>query len=156
MTAMQIRALAPGEPLPMPLLLLADPSEELILSYIHQSHTFVAEKAGAIVGVLVLQPQGQLAEIRNVAVDAQHQGQGIGRKLVEFAIAWAREQSIKQLLVCTGNSSLPALALYQRCGFRVASIDEGYFVRTYPEPIFENGLPCTDRIKLRLELQPQP
>lgn len=153
---MQIRTLVPGEPLPMPLLLLADPSEEFILSYIQQSHTFVAEKAGAIVGVLVLQPQGQMAEIRNVAVDAPHQGQGIGRKLVEFAVAWAREQSIKQLIVCTGNSSLPALSLYQRCGFWVASIDKGYFLRTYPEPIFENGLPCTDRIKLRLELQPQP
>lgn len=153
---MQIRTLVPGEPLPMPLLLLADPSAELILSYIQQSHTFVAEKAGSIVGVLVLQPQGQMAEIRNVAVDAPHQGQGIGRKLVEFAIAQARQQSIKQLLVCTGNSSLPALALYLRCGFKVASIDKGYFLRTYPQPIFENGLPCTDRIKLRLELQPQP
>lgn len=153
---MQIRTLVPGEPLPMPLLLLADPSEEFILSYIQQSHTFVAEKAGAIVGVLVLQPQGQMAEIRNVAVDAPHQGQGIGRKLVEFATAQAREQRIKQLLVCTGNSSLPALALYKGCGFRVASIDKGYFLRTYPEPIFENGIPCTDRVKLRLELQPQP
>ncbi|SFG70583.1 GNAT family N-acetyltransferase [Pontibacter chinhatensis] len=153
---MQIRALASGEPLPLPLLLLADPSEELILSYIQQSHTFVAEKAGTIVGVLALQPQGQMAEIRNVAVDTQHQGQGIGRKLVEFAIAQARQQRIKQLLVCTGNSSIPALALYQRCGFRVESIDKDYFLRTYPEPIFENGLPCTDRIKLRLELHPQP
>ena len=156
MAPIVIRTLAPDEPLPMPLLLLADPSEELILSYIQQSHTFVAEKAGTIVGVLVLQPQGQLAEIRNVAVDAPHQGQGVGRKLVEFAIAQARQQRIKQLIVCTGNSSIPALALYKGCGFRVESIDKGYFLRTYPEPIFENGIPCTDQIKLRLELQPQP
>ena len=152
MLMINIRALAPGEPLPMHLLLLADPSEELILSYIHRSYTLVAEKAGTIVGVLVLQPQGQMAEIRNVAVDEKYQGQGIGRLLLEHAIALARVQSINQLIVCTGNSSFPALALYQRCGFSVESIDKGYFLRTYPEPIFENGVPCTDRIKLRLEL----
>jgi ribosomal protein S18 acetylase RimI-like enzyme len=152
MTSILVRTLAPDEPLPMQLLLLADPSEELILSYIRQSHTLIAEHAGAVVGVLVWQQQGEAAEILNVAVDGKHQRQGVGRLLVTHAIAQARELSIKQLIVCTGNSSTPALALYKHSGFAVESIDPGYFLRTYPEPIFENGLACTDRIKLRLEL----
>lgn len=152
MSAVEIRALAPDEPLPMHLLLLADPSEELILSYIYQSHTFIAEQSGKVAGVLVLQQRGELAEIMNVAVDEKHQGRSVGYRLIEHVVAQAREQSIKQLIVCTGNSSLPALALYKRCGFVVESIDKGYFLRNYPEPIFENGLQCTDRIKLRLKL----
>ncbi|NEM96462.1 GNAT family N-acetyltransferase [Pontibacter burrus] len=152
MAGIRIRALSPTEQPPMHLLLLADPSEELVLSYLHKSRIFVAEKAGTIVGVLVLQPQGQQAEIMNIAVAEQQQGQGIGRLLLKHAIMQASKQKIKQLVVCTGNSSLPALSLYQGCGFSVVSIDEGYFLRAYPEPIFENGLPCTDRIKLRLEL----
>lgn len=152
MAAIRIRALSSSEQLPMHLLLLADPSEELILSYIHKSLAFVAEKAGAIVGVLVLQLRGQIAEIMNIAVAEQQQGQGIGHLLLKHVIHQTSRQNVKQLIVCTGNSSLPALSLYQRYGFRVESIDKGYFLRTYPEPIFENGLLCTDQIKLRLEL----
>ncbi|MDX5483208.1 MAG: GNAT family N-acetyltransferase [Hymenobacteraceae bacterium] len=147
-----IRALAPGEPLPMHLLLLADPSEELVLSYIRRSHIFIAEQDDGVAGVLVLQLGGDVAEIMNVAVAEKAQGQGIGQQLVAHAIKQAKLQGTKQLIVCTGNSSLPALALYRRCGFRVGSIDSGYFLRKYPAPIFENGLQCTDRIKLRLEL----
>ncbi|WP_266203523.1 GNAT family N-acetyltransferase [Pontibacter kalidii] len=153
MLQFKIRALAPDEPPPMQLLLLADPSEEIIFSYLHQSHTFVAEHATEIVGALVFQLQdNSTAEIMNVAVEEDWQGKGIGRQLVAYAIDLARQQSIKRLFVCTGNSTLPALALYKRCGFTIESIDKGYFLRNYPQPIFENGLQCTDRVKLRLEL----
>ncbi|MEJ8804376.1 GNAT family N-acetyltransferase [Pontibacter sp. H249] len=153
MDSLIIRPLAPREPLPMHLLLLADPSIDMVLSYIDQSHTFIAEQNGKVAGVLVLQPQGNEAEIMNVAVEESLQGKGIGKRLVEFAINLAKQQSIHQLIVYTGNSTLPALALYKRCGFKTESIDKGYFLRNYPEPIFENGMQCTDRIKLRLELK---
>ncbi|WP_299818138.1 GNAT family N-acetyltransferase [uncultured Pontibacter sp.] len=135
MLPVTIRPLAPAELLPMELLLLADPSEEIILSYIHQSHTFIADYNGETAGVLVIQQQGAAAEVMNVAVPEAMQGRGIGRKLVAFAKQWASQQSIKQLSVCTGNSTLPALSLYKSCGFKVESIDEGYFLRNYPEPI---------------------
>ena len=152
MTSINIRTLALHEPLPMHLLLLADPIEEFVFAYIHNSQIFVAEQEKEAVGVLVLQQRGDAAELMNVGVAEKAQGQGIGRQLVEHAMEQARQKSIKQLIVCTGNSSLPALALYKSCGFSVESIDKDYFLHNYPEPIIENGLPCTDRIKLRLEL----
>ena len=152
MASIKIRILALHELLPMHLLLLADPKEDFVFAYIHTSQVFVAEQEKEAAGILVLQQKGNTAEIMNVAVAEKARGQGIGRQLVEHAIEQAKEKSTKQLIVCTGNSSLPALALYKRCGFVVDSIEKDYFLHNYPEPIIENDLPCTDRIKLRLEL----
>ena len=36
------------------------------------------------------------------------------------------------------------MAFYQRYGFRVTSIDHDFFVKNYPEPIFENGIQLFD------------
>jgi ribosomal protein S18 acetylase RimI-like enzyme len=56
------------------------------------------------------------------------------------------------LEVGTGNSSIGQLALYQKCGFRITGIDYNYFIRHYDEPIFENGIPCRDMIRLAIDL----
>ncbi|TFY88034.1 GNAT family N-acetyltransferase [Pseudomonas nabeulensis] len=51
-------------------------------------------------------------------VNAAHQQQGLGRKLVEAALGEARKQprlKLIQLTVTAGNDA--AFALYQRCGF---------------------------------------
>lgn len=53
----------------------------------------------------------------------------------------------------TGNSSIQRLALYQKCGFRMASIDHDFFLKHYDEPIYENGIQCMDMVRLSLVLQ---
>ena len=63
-----------------------------------------------------------------------------------------RNQSYQQLLVSTGDSSIGQLALYQKCGFRIESIERDYFIRHYPEVIIENGIQCRDRICLTQNL----
>ena len=40
----------------------------------------------------------------------------------------------------------------QRCGFSIESIEKDYFVRHYPEPIYENEIECRDMVRLRMEL----
>jgi len=63
----------------------------------------------------------------------------------------AKESGAKALEVGTGNSSLSQLVLYQKCGFRLHSIESDFF-DSYPEPIFENGILCIDMVRLRVEL----
>ncbi len=58
----------------------------------------------------------------------------------------------KTLEVCTGNSSIGQLALYQKCGFRMSGIERDFFIKHYHEPIFENGIQCRDRVRLTQEL----
>lgn len=148
-----IRQLAENEQAPMDLMLLADPAEAVIETYIHQSDCYVMERGGQIVGVYLLQAiQPDAIELVNIAVDENMQGQGLGKKLVNHAIRTSKNNGYRMLTVCTGNSSLGQLALYQKCGFRMVGIETDYFVKHYSEPIYENGIQCRDRIILQMDL----
>lgn len=151
---MRIRLLEGDEAVPMHLLLLADPSEALINDYLANGQCYVLEnETSEILGTFVLQAQNTTKiELVNVAVSEAYQGHGLGRMLVEAAIETARNQSYQQLLVCTGNSSIGQFALYQKCGFRIESIERDYFIRHYPDIIIENGIQCRDRICLTQNL----
>lgn len=143
----RIRKVPPAE-LPLDLLLLADPSEQRIREYLAGAHAFAGVKNGATVGVLVLRVRDAAhVEIMNVAVADAHQRTGIGRALLEFAAAYAKENGASRLHVGTGNSSFGELRFYQRLGFRVAGVSPDYFVDYHP-PIYEEGVRCLDMIHL--------
>jgi len=44
------------------------------------------------------------------------------------------------------------MALYARCGFRMEWIDRGFFTLHYPNPILEEGMPCTDMVRMGMLL----
>ncbi|RAP76129.1 GNAT family N-acetyltransferase [Paenibacillus montanisoli] len=149
---MLIRSLGEGETLPYELLLLADPERQAIDAYADRCDCMVMEENGAAVGAyMLLATRPKTAEIMNIAVREDCQGRGYGRKLIEHAVRYCKEQGYRQLEIGTGNSSLGQLGLYQKCGFRVTGVERDYFVRHYAEPIIENGIPCRDMIRLRLE-----
>lgn len=150
---MEIRLLKESEPLPMSLLLEADPAEEMIRGYIPESDILVAEEDGQAVGVCVLLPLlSQIAEIKNIAVVERERGRGIAKALIAEALKQAKDKGFRSVEIGTGNSSLNQLALYQKCGFRLKSIDRDFFLRNYPEPIFENGIQCRDMVRLECVL----
>ncbi|OAB47027.1 GNAT family N-acetyltransferase [Paenibacillus antarcticus] len=135
---------------PMALLLLADPKEQAIQAYITRSKCYVQELDGKIVGTYVILPtRSYTIEIMNVAVEESLQGKGIGQQLIQHAIQTSKELGYSCIEIGTGNSSIPQLYLYQKCGFRIVGIDKDYFIRHYDEPIFENGLQCRDMMRLR-------
>lgn len=137
---------------PWDLLMLADPSRPQIEKYIHQARTFVLYRDASIVGVLVLVARQDTIEIMNIAVAPAFQGQGLGKLLLAEAKRIAKLTGAKSMRIGTGNSSLSQLALYQKAGFRIESIDRDFFVRNYDEPIIENGIVCRDMIRLSMEL----
>ena len=150
---MVIRELLIGEEPPYELLLIADPSIEMINKYLGKGECFVAEKGGQIIGVYVLLPiDSDKVELINIAVSENYQGRGIGKQLVLDAINTARKKGFKTIEVGTGNSSIGQLALYQKCGFRITGIDFDFFTKNYPEEIYENGIQCRDMIRLSQEL----
>lgn len=153
---MQIRRLAADEPVPMDLLLLADPSETLIRNYVTKGQCYIAETVMSfeVIGVYVLLPtKPATIEIVNIAVAEKLQNNGIGRELLYHAISNAQSQGYETIEIGTGNSSIGQLALYQKCGFRITAIDKDFFIRNYPEEIYENGIQCRDMIRLSLNLQ---
>ncbi|WP_068618962.1 GNAT family N-acetyltransferase [Paenibacillus tuaregi] len=137
----------------MELLLLADPDEQMVQSYIHKSSVYTLVVDQQILGVCVLLPRSpEEAEIVNIAVHEQAQGRGFGKKLLQHTIDSARKAGYRLLKVGTGNSSLNQLAFYQKNGFRITGVERDYFVKHYSEPIMENGIACKDMILMEMEL----
>jgi ribosomal protein S18 acetylase RimI-like enzyme len=148
-----IRKLRDEEKVPIDLLLLADPDEHIINSYLERSECFVMELNHAIEGVYVLLPTRPLTiELLNIAISDSFQGKGYGKQLVLHAINTARQEGYKTIEIGTGNSSVGQLALYQKCGFELVGIDKDFFTRHYSEEIYENGIQCKDMIRLSLQL----
>lgn len=150
---MNIRKLKIGEIAPIDLLLVADPSRKLIKDYINRGECYIAEVSTDIVGVYVLLPtRPETVELVNLSVVRSEQGKGIGKQLILHAIQIAKERAFKTIEIGTGNSSVGQLALYQKCGFRIVGVDIDYFIRHYPEAIYENGIQCRDMIRLSKDL----
>lgn len=150
---MNIRKLRVDEKPPLNLLLLADPSEKRVSEYIRRGECFVLEIENQIVGVYVLLPtKSATVELVNLAVNQDMQGKGIGKKLISHAVQTARSKGYKTIEVGTGNSSIGQLALYQKCGFRIVGVDVDFFIRHYPEEIYESGIQCRDMIRLCRDL----
>ncbi|UNK21155.1 GNAT family N-acetyltransferase [Paenibacillus sp. N3/727] len=150
---MTIRRLETSESPPMELLLLADPSEQLVQEYIQRGQCFVAEREEEIVGVYVLLPtRPDTVELVNVAVEESLHGQGIGKQLVNHAVQSARQLGFTTIEVGTGSTGVGQLALYQKCGFRMTSIDRDFFIRHYDEEIYENGMRLYDMVRLSQDL----
>jgi len=134
----------------MELLLLADPSEDKIRTYLSESRCFVASSGAVVVGACVVQPRGTgNYEVMSIAVHPAYQKCGYGTALLKWVIDFFRISGARQLEVGTGTFGYQ-LAFYQRHGFRVTSIDPGFFVKNYPEPIFENGVQLFDMLRLTL------
>ncbi|GEN32102.1 GNAT superfamily N-acetyltransferase [Cerasibacillus quisquiliarum] len=150
---MEIRRLSIDEEPPMDLLLLADPSRNIVEEYVRRGECFIAESDNQLVGVYVLLPtRPQTVEIVNIAVVEEYHGKGIGKFLVKNAIKTAKKNGYKTIEIGTGNSSIGQLVLYQKCGFRITGVDIDFFVRHYQEEIFENGIQCRDMIRLSQDL----
>ena|ERR1035437_2724006 len=148
-----IKQLKNKNELPWELLLLADPSKKTIERYIYESDVYIALINNEVIGVYVLTIISEgIIELKNIAVDKNHQGQGIGKRLVLDAIQRARNKEVKRIEVGTGNSSLSQLALYQKCGFRIVGVKKDFFIENYPEEIIENGIQCLDMIRLAMDL----
>lgn len=74
---------------------------------------FVAILNGAIVGFAALEIYSpKLAELRSLAVDPDHQGQGIGRGLVSACLDLARSRRIFEVMVITSSENF-----FRNCGF---------------------------------------
>ncbi|WP_051667265.1 GNAT family N-acetyltransferase [Exiguobacterium oxidotolerans] len=137
----------------MELLLAADPSQKIVDEYLKRGRCFVAETGNQRIGVYVLLPtRPQTIEIVNLAVDGQHQGYGVGKYLLRHAIKTAQTMKYTTIEIGTGNSSIGQLALYQKCGFRIVGVDLNFFLRHYEEEIVENGIRCTDMIRLSKDI----
>lgn len=147
------RKLTKQEAIPYHLLLLADETKELIDRYAKDGQIYVLEVNSHIIGVYVLQEIDlERIEIKNIAVEVNYQGQGLGKFLLRDATSRAKEQGYTTILIGTANGAIKQLYLYQKEGFEIMWIKKNFFTDNYPAPVFENGILCRHMIMLEKEL----
>jgi len=80
---------------------------------------FIAYAQETAVGCVALIPmENGVYELSKMAVSPESRGQGIGRKLLEHAIAKARELGAKSLFLGSNSVLKSAVHLYESIGFR--------------------------------------
>jgi ribosomal protein S18 acetylase RimI-like enzyme len=77
----------------------------------------VAERAGEIVGLVVLGVDDEGFFIDNVAVDPSQQGTGVGKVLLEHAETAAHDAGFDSIYLYTHERMVENLALYSRIGY---------------------------------------
>jgi dTDP-4-amino-4,6-dideoxygalactose transaminase len=79
----------------------------------------VAEDAGRVCGFITCHraKDAEAGSIGLIAVEAQRQGKGVGRALVEAAEAWLNDGKVKRVSVVTQGRNVAGQRLYARCGF---------------------------------------
>ncbi len=80
------------------------------------------------VGVDVAPPDE--AWINNIAVRRDRQHHGIGRLLLDRALAIGRDRGARQTLLEVASDNGPAQRLYDRYGFEVIGVRRGYYQST--------------------------
>ena len=139
--------------LPFHLLLLADPSEEIVREYLPHSTCFIGKLNDTIVATLVvIELNNTSLEIKNLAVHEEMQSNGFGKQLLAFAADYAHKLGYKTLVIGTGNSSIHQLHLYQKVGFEMVRLVKNHFVQHYKTPIVENTIVCKHLVILEKEL----
>ena len=111
----------------LPLFRLADDSESEMLSYYRLGEALVATDDDKIVGVALVEKDGDTVQIISLAVVPARRGEGIGCRLIEEATTYRRHHRVSRLIVCTGAWENGNIAFYARRGFRLFHIERDYF-----------------------------
>lgn len=136
----------------LPLLLLADEQENMIDRYLMRGTLFAAMEGETPVGVAVVTKESAgIFELKNLAVLAQRQRQGIGQEIVRLISERYRAQGGGVLRVGTGESP-KTLGFYRACGFTECGCIPNFFTDNYDHVMIEDGVTLKDMIYLEKKL----
>ena len=111
-----------------------DPGGAFFVHGLVPDNVLVAEIQGAVGGYVALGRATRLASnahvlaIHGLAVAPEHQGRGIGRRLLRAAIDEARARGARRLTLRVLGHNLPARGLYEAAGFRIEGVLCGEFL----------------------------
>lgn len=83
------------------------------------THALLLGPTGQALGVGRLHPSGaQQGQVRFMAVHPQAQGQGVGRRVLEYLEATARQQGLTEVVLHAREQAVP---FYERLGYTVVA-----------------------------------
>jgi len=94
---------------------------------------YFAETDGKLAGrIKLLKWWNQFGYVEDIVVNPEFRGQGIGRKLLEQGIQWARDMGFPGIMLETQDDNVPACNLYESCGFVVSGFDRNVYKAINP------------------------
>lgn len=87
----------------------------------------VFESDGVMLGYAVLMLAVDESELLDIAIDAGHQRQGWGRKLLEEMMVLARHFGMRRMVLEVRASNKAAIALYRKAGFGDIGLRRDYY-----------------------------
>ena len=89
---------------------------------------FLAYVDGSVAGrVLLSEGWNHYAWIDDIAVDVRWRRAGIGRALMDRAVAWALERGLPGIRLETQNNNVPACRFYEAYGFHLGGFDRDLY-----------------------------
>lgn len=104
---------------------------EIVAKYLREfdpscERCWIAEKDGEVVGsVFVVRHDDSTAKLRMLYVDASARGMGIGQRLVDECLRFARHAGYKRMVLWTMSALVDARKLYQKAGFELIEEEPG-------------------------------
>jgi GNAT superfamily N-acetyltransferase len=93
------------------------------LTVLERETVFVADLEGAPAGYVALEQRDDAVCIDQLFVSPEHEAEGVGRQLIEFAEGYAIAEGAPTLQVVVAGSDRRAVAFYRGRGFVAAGDD---------------------------------
>jgi len=69
----------------------------------------------------------RFAYVEDLVVNPDYRGLGIGRRLLERGLQWARDNHFPGVMLETQDDNVPACTLYQSAGFVLSGFDRNVY-----------------------------
>ncbi|UXR54884.1 GNAT family N-acetyltransferase [Staphylococcus schleiferi] len=96
------------------LMLTADPNLEKVKAVFEAGKCYEWVEGKTLIGIAVVHERDTKAEIMNLSVASQFEGQGYARKILDTLTKIYADEGYHYLSIGTGNSSLRQLKIYQK------------------------------------------
>jgi GNAT superfamily N-acetyltransferase len=96
---------------------------EWIGNLVRRGRGFLALRGDRVIGHLVVIPDpGRMEGEYLIFVDQKERNRGVGTRLTEAALEYARALGLRGLWLTVGTYNFPAIALYRKFGFRFSDL----------------------------------
>lgn len=114
--------------------LVAEVGAQFIQNFdFERERLWIAERDGKFIGcVMLAKKTADVAKLRLLLVEPEARGLGLGGRLVDECIDFAREAGYRKIELWTNSVLLPARRLYERTGFKL--------IQSEPHQLFGEGL----------------
>ncbi len=105
---------------------VAGPLSELVRRPSPRQRIWIAEQGDRLAGCIAIVEQSpETAQLRWFLVDPQCRGEGLGRRLLDEAIAFCRSCGYRSVMLWTVSALTAAARLYRAAGFRKVEENPG-------------------------------